>query len=376
MQTIAVISFSNLKNDPRVNRQIRFLSEDYKLVTIGLGDPEIHGVTYINGRGKIIKSYFNQAKSLLRLLLRLYDDYYFCKNDIIHCLNILQSIQFDLIIANDIDTLPLSLAIGKKVIFDAHEYSPLEFEERLLFRLIRKPFVTYLCNKYIPKVTRMITVCESISNVYHIDTNVEATIITNAPDYEELKPNLLTDRAKIRLIHHGGANPSRKIENMIDMMNYLDNRFELNLILTGNLTTYIDKLKTISANNPNIHFLTPVPMRDIVKYINQFDIGVYILEPNSFNNLYALPNKLFEFIQARLAIAIAPSPEMAKIVKEQDCGVVSEDFSPQSMAKSLMQLDIQKINYYKQRSHEAAYELSAQKNKEILLKLVESVLQG
>jgi hypothetical protein len=29
----------------------------------------------------------------------------------------------------------------------------------------------------------------------------------------------------------------------------------------------------------------------------------------------ALPNKFFEFIQARLAVAIWPSPEMSKITK-------------------------------------------------------------
>lgn len=373
METIVIISFSNLKSDPRVNRQIRFLSKDYKLITIGFGDPEIEGVGYI--KGELTKSFYDQVKALIKLLFRFYDNYYFQKYEVIHCINILKSLEFDLIIANDIDTLPLALLFNKKVVFDAHEYAPLEFEDKLKFRLLRQPFVTYLCNKYIPKVDSMITVCESIAKTYQNDAKIEPFVITNAPDYANIEPLLSNSKDIIKLIHHGGANPSRKIENMINMMNYLDDRFELNLILTGNSLDYIKKLKSLSKNKSNIHFHKPVAMRDIVKFISQFDIGIYILEPNSFNNLYALPNKFFEFIQARLAVAIAPSPEMAKIVKQYDCGVVAEDFSPQALAKSLMQLDIDRINYYKQRSHEAAYELSAEKNKEKLLEIVASVLQ-
>jgi hypothetical protein len=161
---------------------------------------------------------------------------------------------------------------------------------------------------------------------------------------------------------------------MINMMEFADSRFELNLILVGKSITYINHLKKIAKKFPNINFLEPVPMIDLPQYLNQFDVGVYILEPNSFNNKYALPNKFFEFVQARLMIAIGPSPEMARIVTQYDLGVIADDFSPKSLATKLNQLDIDKINYYKQRSHEAAYELSADKNKEIFLDIVNRVL--
>ena len=55
-------------------------------------------------------------------------------------------------------------------------------------------------------------------------------------------------------------------------------------------------------------------MHEIVDTIAEYDIGLFILSPINFNYYHALPNKLFEFIQARLAIAVSPSPEMARIV--------------------------------------------------------------
>lgn len=80
-------------------------------------------------------------------------------------------------------------------------------------------YKTYLCNTYISKADRMITVCEGIGKQYANDTGVKSVILTNAPEYEEIEPNLKTDDGKrVRLIHHGGASPSRKIENMIEMM--------------------------------------------------------------------------------------------------------------------------------------------------------------
>jgi hypothetical protein len=161
---------------------------------------------------------------------------------------------------------------------------------------------------------------------------------------------------------------------MIQMMDHLDGRFELNLMLTDANPGYIGRLKRLAKTKSNIHFLPPVPMRALPRCLNQYDMGVYILEPSSFNNFHALPNKFFEFVQARLAIGIAPSPEMAQIVKEYDLGVVAEDFSPESLAQRLMNLDHEKINYYKLQSHKISRLMSAEQNQKILLDLVRQVL--
>lgn len=378
MKKVLVLSFSNLSSDPRVNRQLRFLQEDYEILAAGFSHPQIKDITFINARGLARKSLLAMIFSAFKLLSQRFENYYWQKNDVVHCLEQLNNIEVDLIIANDIDTLPIALKIAKKakVIFDAHEYSPLEFEDQLFFRLFYQKYKTYLCQRYIPQVNSMTTVCQSIADRYKEETGLKATIITNAPDYEELYPNFNHQNEKISLVHHGGASPSRKLENMIRMMDYLDDRFELNLILVGGDSSYFKYLKKLIKNKENIKFLQPVPMRDLSKFLNSFDMGLYILEPNSFNNRYALPNKLFEFIQARLGIAVGPSPEMAKIVNQYDCGIVSTDFSPKSMASCLMRLDHKKLNYYKQRSHEIAHQMSAIKNQTIFLELVKQTIMS
>jgi hypothetical protein len=378
MKNLLILSFSHLHTDPRVNRQIRFLSSRHNLTTLGLSAaqiPDIHSlITAITPKNNLQK-----LQAAATLLSQNYEYYYWNQPHIQHSYQQLHTLKFDLIIANDIDALPLALKIanGAKIIFDAHEYAPREFEDRLTFRLLFQNYKTYLCQTYIPQIDRMITVCQSIADTYEQDTGVKPTVITNAPDYEDLQPQLLNaETPKIRLVHHGGAMKSRRLDKLIHLMKFLDDRYELNLILTGPFNPYINYLKKLAQDYPNIHFLDPVPMREISQYLNNFDIGVYILEPSNFNNLNALPNKLFEFIQARLAIAIGPSPEMARIVKDHDLGVIAQDFEPESLAQKIMALDYSKINDYKQQSHKVARQLSAEKNQEIFLNLVQDTLEN
>lgn len=388
MKTILVLSFSNLATDPRVNRQIRFLQNDYKVTAAGYGNPRLTGVEYIDIKVDVVDQYPEvirrllglprKTRSALRLLTGQYDNYYWSRPEILHALQKLSPIETDLIICNDIDTLPLALHLSRqkaKVIFDAHEYAPREYEDRWQFRVFFQKYITFLCERYIPKVDGMITVCKKIADTYEKETGVKPTVITNAPEYVEIEPKLLGEDEKVKLVHHGGAAGSRRLDKMIKVMDYLTDRFELNLILVGGRPQYIKYLKKLAEDKSNIYFLDPVPMRELPSYLRQFDIGIYILEPNSFNNLFALPNKLFEFIQARLAIAIGPSPEMAAIVRENDCGVVAEDFDPESLAREIMKLDREKINFYKRRSNEVAKILSAEKNQEIFLKLVTEVFR-
>jgi len=274
--------------------------------------------------------------------------------------------------------LPLALAIAgdAKVIFDAHEYSPRQFEHSIVWRTFFQSYTFYLCKKYIPQVDGMMTVCQGIAERYEEDTGVRPVVITNAPFYHKLQPSLLNEKAeKIRLIHHGGAMSKRKLEKMIKMMAYLDDRFELNLMLIDLNDGYIEKLKKMSQGKGIINFIKPVPMLQLSEILNNYDFGIYILEPNNANHYYSLPNKLFEFIQARLAVAIGPSPEMAAIVKEYDCGIVAADFSPKTMAACLLEVEHEQLLNYKRNSDRAARQLNAENNQAIMLKLVKEVLE-
>jgi len=295
----------------------------------------------------------------------------------------LGSKEFDLIIANDIESLPLACRIKKheKILFDAHEFAPRHFEDKLAWRIFFQRFNKYLCKKYLPMVDEMITVGAGLANEYAAEYPVKPIVVTNASFYADLSPTPV-DEKRIRLIHHGAANPSRQLEIMIDMMKHLDERFTLDLMLltppiaNKKTRSYLDDLKHLIKDSSRIRIIPPVKSAEVVQFINQYDMGIFLLPPINFNDANTLPNKFFDFVQARLAIAIGPTPEMANLVSQYDLGVISADFTALALADKINALNGEKITYYKSQSDKAARELSAEKNKVILNKLVAHLLKN
>lgn len=380
MKTILSICFTNLRNDARVERQVRFLSEQYHVVAAALGDAGVPGVQFIAGT-LVRRTHSDKLLFFARLLTRQYERYYWNLEQVRHFVSRLAEVPADVVLANDIDTLPLALKLanqrGIPVIFDAHEYFPCQFQDRLVYRIFFQRYTRYLCDIYIPQVSAMITTNPSYAERYQHAYGIRPVIITNASDYVEQEPLLRSaDDPHIRMIYHGVANPSRRIEDMIALMRYLDDRFTLDLVLVPGhrCEGYIHTLRHIAQHDLRIRILPPLPMHELVPFSHSYDIGLFLLPPTSFSYTSTLPNKLFQYIQSRLMVAIGPSPEMARIVRACACGVVADDFSPRSLAACLNALDHTTINSYKQGSHRMARLLSAEPNRAILHNLVARVL--
>jgi len=176
------------------------------------------------------------------------------------------------------------------------------------------------------------------------------------------------------MIHHGVAAKRRRMENMVELMGQLDSRFELDLMLVESDANYANRLRKIAGRNHRIRFRPPVSMQDIPLTLNEYDLGIFLLPTNSFNHRMVLPNKLFEYIQGRLALAIWPSQEMVRIVDQYQNGVYSEEFDVRQIARVLNSLTEQDIQRMKRNSHVAAKELNAEQTRKQLLGIVDSLL--
>lgn len=357
-------------------RQIDLLKDTYDLTVVGYGETPYKELNYIKLSPQK-KSYPHKVFNASLLVGRFFEHFYWSDFSVKFTLKSLLHKKFDCVIANDINTLPLALKISmnRPVFLDSHEYTPKEFEDRFLWRLLFTKYYEYICKKYLSKVSAMSTVCQGIANEYQKNFSVEPIVVLNAPEYKELSPAKV-EKNTIRLIHHGAAITSRKIELMIEMLQYLDSRFTLDLMLVDNSPGYLSALKKIAHNNPRVRFREPVAMKFISTEINNYDIGIFLLPPVNLNYKFALPNKFFEFIQARLAIAIGPSEEMASIVTQYGIGVISNDFSPKHMAMALNDLSSEQIANMKNASAKAARELNAHSAKKLILSTVQRLIAG
>lgn len=381
MKHILVITFSDLRTDSRVRRHVNFLKKKYKVTVACFNANETteYDLVFLK---QIALTPARKIKLAALLALRLFNKAYRFQHPYFSLTNQVKA-KIDLVLANDAETLPLAFSLADKhecpVVMDAHEYAPRHFEDKLVWRMFFQPLNIYLCNTYIPRLVSMFTVGRGLANEYEKNFNVKPEIITNASYYHDHKPSA-PQSGSIKLVHHGIATPSRKLELMIDMMDHLDDRFTLDmyLLLSGHVSSktkgYPNWLKQHAAKNSRVRILDPIKSEEIVRSINQYDIGVFLVPPVNFNYANGLPNKLFDFIQARLAVAVGPTPEMAEIVNHYNLGVVSEDFNAESLAKKLQAITHDQLITYKKNSVAAAARLNAEENEKILLPIIERAL--
>jgi hypothetical protein len=432
--TVAIIAFSDPKLDPRVARQISALSNIYSLhvyafathelsstgVTIhdirpsaqlnentGSNNKEITlkfpytlkysknpyaNLTYIMMRTafRMMRAAFRMMRTAFRafklLVLVVAQKTQWAQNIFMrrllqtaeaqHLLKNICKLSPALVIANDLEALAIlteGTRYSGKILFDAHEYAPREFEDILSWRLENKWFRTYLCAKTLPRVDLMTTICDGIAREYEKNFHLHqpAVVITNAPAYQKLKP--VPPNGCIKLIHHGGAIPSRKLENMIATMALLPpDRFDLTLMLVYSNEVYMNRLRRLAENlnqkvkRTVVKFVPPVPMPEISRYINQYDLELIMVPPVNFNYEMGLGNKFFEAIQARIGLAIGPLPEMVKYVNRYDIGIVANTFSPASMAAALKKVSSADIIRFKNNTNRAAKDNCAEQNATIL----------
>jgi len=374
---ILILTLSDIDSDPRVSRQIKALSAVHRVSVAGRFRDKRDDLVLIPIEPRT-RSLADRLRGAWLLKTRQFSKYYWSLNDIRDACRKLETLTFDLVIANDVETLPLALRVGSgaKVLLDAHEYAPREFEDRWVWSFFAKRYVSsFLCGEHLVRTHAVMTVCGGIAREYSSNFGVpEPVVVMNAPYRHDLSPRPCG--GSIRMIHHGRAIPSRNIEAMIDMMEYLDDRFTLDFMLVGQDPGYLSRLQKRASRHPRIRFRPPVPLEDIVPVVNGYDIGLFLLPPSTFNYLHALPNKFFEYVQARVAVAVGPSPEMASLAREHGFGVVSEDFSPRTMAKTIASLTQDEVDRLKLNAHRAADKLCFETSEKVLIKKVEELLSA
>jgi len=387
MKKILVISKTNPNVSPRPNRMVNWLKDQYEVEVVGTSKLNMDGIrSYVIElfwRAKNIRELLSLLKRIIvrnfDMLTRNYGEVNWSRlGNARKLVSELDGKKYDLIISHDLVLLPLAFAIkaGKTpVMLDAREYYPMNFNDQWLWRIRGKPVNEYLCREYLHRCDKVITVSDGLANEYKQVYDVQPEVIMSLPAGRDIQPSH-PQPDHIRLIHHGGAARSRKIETMIEMMDHVDERFTLDLMLVIRDVKNHQRIVSLAEKRKNVRVVSPVPMPEIVSTINQYDIGLFLVPPANFNLEFTLPNKLFEFIQARLAVAIGPSVEMKKIVEKFDCGIVSKDFNPISLAQELNQLTSEKIMYFKANSHKAAQELNAETNAIRIRQIVQDLLEN
>lgn len=360
---LAILSFSRLISDARVLRQIELFTPDYEVTTLGYG-PAPDGVAR---HLQIPDEVVSWHKDRRLLLLRRFRAAYTSSPVVVSARGLLEAAvdtsahsgaAFDAVLANDADSLPLALDLGLPVHADLHEYSPRQNENSPRWRWFVAPYYRWLIRTYAPRAASVTTVGEALAQEYRREYGLDAGVVVNAAGYADREPGPVHE--PLRLVHSGAARRNRHLEIMVEAVAAMQRPVTLAMYLVPNDPAYLAELKERAASVPGISFPDPVPPGQLPEVLAEHDIGVFVLPPVTFNYEYSLPNKFFDYVQARLAIVVGPSPEMAALVRRYGMGVVTADYTAGELARELDGLSQHQVADMKTAAHGAAWELSAQ----------------
>ena len=246
----------------------------------------------------------------------------------------------DLIVANDVDTIPAAFLIAsirrKEFLFDAHEL----FSE--VPELVNRPFIKKCWQKIedwiLPHISNSMTVCQSIADHYRNKYHIDMKVVRNVPLFKTaLRTNRLSQEDKKIILYQGALNVGRGLEWVFNAMPMIDNAL---LVIIGDGYTR-NELETLAVNlkiENKVKFLGAIQGELLHEYTASADIGLCLLERIGLNYYYALPNRIFDYLQAGVPVLASRFPEITKIVDTYQTGVLIDHYEPEFLAETIHQM--------------------------------------
>jgi glycosyltransferase involved in cell wall biosynthesis len=278
--------------------------------------------------------------------------------------------RYDLCLACDLDTLlPCYIVTrlsGRRLVYDAHEY--FTGQHGLAERRVKHAIWKWTERLVLPKIRHMITVSDSIAELYHLEYGVTPVVIRNvAPSVTHIEPHdrsvLGASGEELLVVFQGsGINEGRGARELIEAMTIVE-RVRLVIIGSGDIIDSLGRSVRESEAAERIMFLPRMPWEEMMRYTMCCDAGLSLDADICENQRYSLPNKLFDYIAAGIPVIVSPLPEVASITRRYGCGVVIGEVTPEAIAAALEKLrdDRGYLLSLRERTAEARRELNWEK---------------
>lgn len=245
----------------------------------------------------------------------------------------------DIVVANDLDTLPacwLTAKLRRKVlVFDSHELFT-EVPELINRPLIRKVWF-WLEKLLVPGVDFGYTVSPSIQNYYALNYRKKFQLVRNAALYRSNFLFNIKSKETI-IIYQGALNQGRGLELMLETMPLLPH-MKLWIVGVGDIEHELKKIVLALHLAERVIFFGRVHIADLFQYTSKAHIGISLEEDLGLNYRYSLPNKLFDYVQARIPVVVSDLPEMRNLVESYEIGYVLNKRNPEKLAENILRAE-------------------------------------
>lgn len=290
----------------------------------------------------------------------------------------------DVLLANDLDTLAANYCASAfkkcKLVYDSHEH----FTEvpELQNAPFKKLFWRWIEKSIVPELQYAYTVNESLAKIFTEKHKTLFNIIRNVPPKNTT--TITASREKLELpidkniiiLQGSGINIHRGAEELVDAMQYVNNT--LLLIIGGGDVLDSLKFKVGSLKlEEKVRFISKLPYLELLQYTQSADLGISLDKDICLNYKYSLPNKFFDYIQAKIPVLTSNLIELRKIIEKYNIGMCVNNVEPKEIANAINYIfdNKQLLAQWKENCKKAADELCWENEEPKLIEIYKKVIE-
>lgn len=328
------LTHTDISSDSRVLKELDVVSRIKNVSVFAIGvkskEPRLANEAVLNCDIKEIKSISNSFLFLPRAIR-----YFFSIIEInIKILIYVFKIGPNIVHCHDTLVLPsgifAKLICNSYCIYDAHELESNKAGQNCILSL-----ATIVIEKISWRyVDHFISVSQSIIDWYLKKFSIKPhTLILNSPvdelsasDIAKYSDQYLREKYNIPenaliYIYVGNLVKGRGIDLFLSVFSSAEVSSHIVLLGNGEMESEIIKC---AERSEKIHHHAAVAHSEVVQIAKTADVGLCMIEPVSLSDFYALPNKLFEYLDSGLHVICSDMPEISRIIRGHNLGVVAE----------------------------------------------------
>jgi glycogen(starch) synthase len=264
----------------------------------------------------------------------------------------------EIIHANDFDTLPAGWLLARRgaarLVYDAHElYSAHETDPPWLYRATALFVERALARRADAVVTTGDTFASEVKE--RLRLREPPIIVLNAPEVWPDHSPESPDRGPLRIAYHAAADHAgRPIDDLVNAAAVLPDTVWTVRVIQLDLIRHRQRLVDRGLDT-RVSFEAPLPADRLHEGLIGHHAGLILQRPITPNDALAIPNKLFEYMMAGLAV-IAPNLPGLAIVGEEGIGILYDAGDPMSLADAVRSLaaDRPRLDRFRKRARELA----------------------
>ena len=244
---------------------------------------------------------------------------------------------------HDPELLPVGILLkmcGRRVIYDAHEDVPADILSKAYIPAVLRRIIAG-CVRMVEFVAaklldRIVTATPAIARKF---PPKKAVPIQNFPILGELQsaPDaaLAYPRRARKIIYVGAITRIRGAREMVAAMSLVRSTPPVTLVLAGRIQD--DALRQELEGLPgwrHVDYRGLLSRPKVAEAMSECRAGLVLFHPGP-NHDEAQPNKLFEYMSARLPLLASNFPLWRELIEKENCGVVVDPQQPQSIADGI-----------------------------------------